>query len=85
MAAGRWPRVVSKIGQIHVYGQPYRVGRAYIRQTVWVQLNAEHGEWVVQGPDGQALIRHPAGQLTAERICHLQVAHPRPPSKKRKR
>jgi hypothetical protein len=85
LAAGRWPRVVSKIGQIHLYGQPYRVGRAYVRQTVWVQVDAERGEWVVQGPDGQELIRHAAAQLTTARICQLQVAHPRPPSKKRKR
>jgi hypothetical protein len=33
---------------------------------------------------GEELIRHAAEQLTAERICQLQVAHPRPLSHKEK-
>jgi hypothetical protein len=82
LAQGRWPRRVSKIGQIHLYGQPYRVGRQYAREQVWVKLDPESGEWVVCHHDGQELIRHRAEQLTAERICQLQVAHPRPLSHK---
>jgi hypothetical protein len=84
LAQGRWPRVVSKIGQIHLYGHPYRVGGKYARQQVWVELEPERGEWLVRAEDGRELIRHPAAQLTAERICRLQVAHPRPPSRKKK-
>jgi len=84
LARGRWPRRVSKIGQIHVYGQPYRVGRAHAREQVWVQLDPKTVEWVVSGEDGQEIVRHPAAQLTAARICALQVAHPRPPSHKEK-
>jgi hypothetical protein len=84
LAPGRWPRLVSKIGQIHLYGQPYRVGAKYARQQVWVELAPEPCEWVVRADDGQELRRHPASQLTAERICHLQVAHPRPPHRQRK-
>lgn len=84
LASGRWPRWVSKIGQIHVYGLPYRVGREYARQQVWVEVDPQHGEWVVRAAEGQELRRHPAAQLTAARICQLQVAHPRPPHKNRK-
>jgi hypothetical protein len=84
LAPGRWPRWVSKIGQIHVYGQPYQVGRQYARQQVWVELDAERREWIVRAADGQELRRHPAAQFTAQRICQLQVAHPRPPHKNRK-
>jgi hypothetical protein len=84
LAAGCWPRQVSKIGQIHIYGQRYCVGRRYRRQQVLVHLDAERVEWVVQGKDGTELIRHAAKQLTAERICALKVSQPRPLSNKEK-
>jgi hypothetical protein len=84
LAQGRWPRRVSKIGQIHLYGQPYRVGGRFAREQVWVQLDAERVEWVVRREDGTELIRHAARQLTTERICQLKVAHPRPLSQKEK-
>jgi hypothetical protein len=84
LAQGRWPRRVSKIGQIHLYGQPYRVSRQLAREQVWVKLDPETVEWVVCDKDGAELIRHRAEQLTTERICQLQVAHPRPLSHKEK-
>ncbi len=84
LARGRWPRRVSKIGQIHVYGQPYRVGRQHAGEAVWVHLDPQTVEWVVCDKEGAELTRHAAQQLTAERICQLQVAHPRPPSLKEK-
>jgi hypothetical protein len=84
LSRGRWPRLVSKIGQIHLYGQPYRVGRPYARETVWVQLDPKTAEWVVCNQAGEELIRHAAQQLTTERICQLKVAHPRPLSLKEK-
>jgi hypothetical protein len=84
LAQGRWPRQVSKIGQIHIYGQRYCVGRRYRRQQVIVYLDAERVEWVVQGTDGTELKRHAAKQLTAERIRALKVSQPRPLSNKEK-
>lgn len=84
MAQGRWPRFVSKIGQITLYGKAYRGGRDYVRQQVWLCFDAQTNEWVVQQEDAQELVRHPADQITAECICGLKVAHPRPPSKKKK-
>jgi transposase InsO family protein len=85
LAQGRWPRLVSKIGQITLYGKPYRVGRRWVGEQVWLRLDAETIEWVICGKDGEEVIRHPADQITTERIVNLQVAHPRPPSKKKKR
>jgi hypothetical protein len=85
LAQGRWPRWVSKIGQITLYGKPYRVARKWAKQAVWVRLAAETTEWVIQDANGNELIRHPAAQISAERICQLNVAHPRPPSRRRHR
>jgi hypothetical protein len=85
LAQGRWPRWVSKIGQITLYGKPYRVGRDYVRQQVWLRFDAATNEWIIQNADGKEIIRHYADQITQERICALQVAQPRPPSNKRKR
>ena len=82
LAQGRWPRLVSKIGQITLYGQAYRVGRRWVGQQVWLRLDAAATEWVVEASDGHEIIRHPAEQLTRERIIELRVAHPRPLSKK---
>lgn len=83
LAAGRWPRLVSKVGQIYVYGQPYRVGGPHAHQQVWVELDPERRDWVVRAAEGEELRRHAATQLTAERIRRLQVAHPRPPHRKK--
>ncbi len=82
LAPGRYPRRVSKIGQITLYGQPYAVGRARAGTQVWVRLDAETGTWVIQDEHGAELRRHPAAQLTRARILQLEVAHPRPLSKK---
>jgi len=85
LAAGRYPRVVSKIGQITLYGKAYRVGRAWVGEQVWLQYDPATNEWVVGSKEGQELIRHGAEQISAERICALQVSHPRPPSRKKRR
>jgi hypothetical protein len=85
LAARRWPRRVSKIGQITFYGKAHRVGRAWAGETVWLRFDPQTSQWVVEGKEGQELIRHAAEQITTERICSLQVAHPRPPSRKKQR
>jgi hypothetical protein len=84
LAQGRWPRLVSKIGQITLYGQAYRVGRKWQGEQVWLRFDAVTTEWVVADREGKELVRHAAEQITAERICELRVAHPRPPSKKKR-
>lgn len=84
LSQGCWPRLVSKIGQITVYGKPYPVGRAYVHQQVWLRLDAQTGEWVIQDANAQPIRRHPAKQITTERICSLSVSQARPPSRRRK-
>jgi transposase InsO family protein len=85
LSQGRWPRIVSKIGQITLYGKAYRVGRAYVGEQVWLAFDSQTGEWVVRDREGTEVIRHVAEQITAEKIGALQVSHPRPPSNKKKR
>jgi hypothetical protein len=85
LSQGRWPRLVSKIGQITLYGKAYRVGRKHAGERVWLRYDPQSSEWVVASKDGTELIRHAAEQITTERICTLRVAHPRPPSRKKQR
>lgn len=85
LASGRWPRWVSKIGQITLYGKAYRVGREWRGEQVWVRFDATTSEWLIVGRDGKELIRHAAEQITSERIVNLNVAQPRPPSRKKQR
>jgi hypothetical protein len=85
LAQGLWPRQVSTSRQISLYGQAYRVGKAQPGQPVWVRFEAATREWVVQGGDGTELVRHPAEQITAERIRALQVAKPHASSSKPRR
>ena len=85
LAQGRWPRLVSKIGQITLYGRAYSIGHKYAHQQAWVSLDPTTNEWVVQQEDGTEIGRRQAEQITAECICGLKVAHPRPPSIKKKR
>jgi hypothetical protein len=85
LAQGVWPRQVSQRGQISLYGKAYQVGAAWGGQTVWVRLDAGTQEWVVAASEGQELRRHRAEQLTAGRICHLQVSQPHASSRKPRR
>ena len=85
LAEGRWPRLVSKIGQVTLYGQPYGIGHKHAGKQVWVRLDAQTYEWVVLAAEGEELARRKAEQLTAEAICQLRVAHPRPPSRRARR
>jgi hypothetical protein len=83
LAQGKWPRQVSQRGQISAYGQPYEVGRAHGGQTVWLRFDAVAHEWVIEGREGQELRRHPAAQITAERVRGLTVSKPHASSQKR--
>ncbi len=75
LAHGRWPRRVSKVGQITVYGRVYSVGRPYARQRVWLRLQPQTCDWLIEDDHSTLLSRYPATQLTADRILDLDVAH----------
>jgi hypothetical protein len=85
LAAWEWPRRVSQKGQISIYGKAYRVGDAHGGKPVWLRLDAATHEWVVRDREGVELARHPAEQITPERICQLRVSKPHASSKKRQR
>jgi hypothetical protein len=85
LGEGKWPRQASRRGQISLYGKAYEVGRRYGGQAVWVRFDAATGEWVIEGKEGEALRRHPAEQITTERIRALTVSKPHASSKKRSR
>lgn len=85
LAGYRVRRRVSKVGRISLYDREYRVGKRHRGEEVWVHLDAESGEWVVQQKDGLELIRHPAEEITAERLCHLPQEAPRRRSRERQR
>jgi hypothetical protein len=85
LSQGLWPRQVSLRGQISLYGKAYQVGERHGGKQVWVRFDATQRQWIVQGPDGQELVRHPADQITAERIGQLQVAKPHASSQKKRR
>jgi hypothetical protein len=80
-----WPRQVSQKGQISIYGKAYRVGERHGGKPVWLRFDAATHEWVVRDKEGVELARHPAEQITTERICRLQVSKPHASSKKRQR
>jgi hypothetical protein len=82
LGAGKWPRQVSQRGQISLYGKAYEVGRGHGGQEVWVRFDAQTYEWVIEGKEGDELRRHPAEQITPERIRELKVSKPHASSKK---
>lgn len=79
LAQGVWGRRVDKVGRISLYNHAYKVGRAYAGQDVWVRFEQTTQEWVIRAADETELARHPAAELTTERICTLTVSAPLPP------
>lgn len=66
-------RRVDRSGKVWLYDQGHWVGKARAGQDIYVTLDAETREWVMQDLDGKELRRQPARQLTSQRIRHLQV------------
>jgi hypothetical protein len=84
LGGGFWKRLVNKQGQITLYRRPYTVGRAWAGRTVFVRLDAKTNDWVVRDPEGEELKRHPARELSAERIWALDINYVKP-NERRKR
>lgn len=78
LAQGLWPRQVDKVGRISLYHRPYSVGRRHAGRRVFVGFDPDALAWVVRDQAGRELRRHPAAQITAERIRHLELSHLRP-------
>jgi len=78
-----WTRRVDRVGRISVYNRPLGVGRAYAGQNVSLRFDAATQEWLIHDDAGGTLKRHPAPELSRERIVALAVSHRRPPRKRR--
>jgi hypothetical protein len=76
--AGRlWTRRVDKVGRISVSNRALGVGRRWAGQTVALTFDTEAVAWVVRDDHGTELARHPAVELSRERILVLAVSHKR--------
>jgi hypothetical protein len=73
LAEGLWPRRVDKVGRIALYHRPRPVGRAHARRTVYVAFDPAGWAWVIRDEAGAELRRHPARELSAERIRALAI------------
>jgi hypothetical protein len=77
LAGRRWRRRVDKAGQISVYNRALGVGKPWKGQTVTLQFDADAVAWVVRDDGGTELARHPAPELSRDRILALDVGHKR--------
>lgn len=65
-------RLVSKNGQLFIFGKRVSIGRDYRGQTVHVRLNSETHQWEIS-KDQKVLKRYDADSLTEENIRNLAV------------
>ena len=77
LASKRWRRRVDQVGRISVANRPVPVGRGWKGDTVTLQFDAATVEWVVRDDQGTELVRHPAPELSRDRILALDVSHKR--------
>jgi hypothetical protein len=77
LAGTLWPRRVDKVGRISVYNRAVGVGRRWAGHVVSLTFDAAAVAWVVRDDQGTELARHPAGELSRERILALAVSHKR--------
>jgi hypothetical protein len=75
LAQGCWRRKVNKVGQITIYRRALQVGHAYRGRGLLVTFDPLTSDWVVQEANGSVLARHQASEITAERICDLEVSN----------
>ena len=84
LAPGLRPRRVDKVGRISLYHRPYSVGRPHAGQRVFVAFDAATIAWLVEDENGRELRRHPAPEITADRIRHLAIGHEWPADRRPK-
>jgi transposase len=66
-------RRVDQNGSVSLYHRSRYVGKSSIGKVVYVSLDPTGPTWVFADGTGAELRTHPADEMTAERICHLQV------------
>lgn len=73
LSRSAWSRRVDKVGRISLYNRAYPVGREHRGKEVWVRFDAANHAWVITTEGGEELRRHPADEISAQRICSLDV------------
>ena len=68
-----WRRRVDKVGRVSLFSTAYAVGRAYAGLDVLIRFDALTCEWVMEQEQGQLLKRHPAQELTPDRILNFTL------------
>ena len=77
LGTGRWRRRVDRVGRISVYNRALGVGRRWAGQEVTLRFDPKAVAWVVRDDAGTEIKRHPAPELSRERILALEVTHRR--------
>jgi hypothetical protein len=81
-------RRVDKVGRVSLYNHAYGAGRRAAHTAVQVRLDPADPQgptWVICAEDGTELRRHPAPELSRERIVALEVTHRKPSALRRRR
>ncbi len=73
LSQGAWSRRVDKVGRISLYNRPYAVGRGHRGEQVWVRFDPLRNAWLITAEHGESLVSHPAHEISAARICALDV------------
>jgi hypothetical protein len=66
-------RRVDRSGRVWLYDQSHWIGKAAIGREVYVTIDPQTCEWIIQDAAGRELRRQPARELTKGRICTMQV------------
>jgi hypothetical protein len=72
-------RRVDRVGRISVYNRSLAVGRRWAGEEVHLRFDAAAVAWVIADRAGPELVRHPAPELSRDRLMALDVSHRRPP------
>ena len=77
LSRGMWVRKVSKTGQISFYRQRWHLGARYRRQRVWIHLDREKRQWVIQDEAGAEVRRVSSAFMTVSSIGSLSLSQRR--------
>ena len=77
LATFRFQRKVEVNGRFTLLNREYSLGRAFKRQTVAVQMDAQARQWVIYDAYGEEIARHDPEDLTYETIFEMTLAYRR--------
>lgn len=73
IAQGNWERIVSKTGQINIWGQRLQVGMKYAYQQVSIKLDPKQNRWLVFD-QACNLVKELDTAFTAENLWRLNLS-----------